>query len=92
MRMGNIGKDIESFKFERAMAELENIVKKLEAGDQSLALEESIELYKRGILLSEHCKNILEKAQQEINILTKGQGGELEEIPFTVDDDGTNGI
>ncbi len=75
-------KDISSLNFEEAIAELEEIIDKLEGRESSLTLEEAVELYKRGILLSQHCKEKLEKAQQEINILIKNKDGELEEIPF----------
>lgn len=74
--------DISSLKFEESMKELENIVQKLEGGDPALTLEESVDLYKRGILLSQHCRQVLQQAQQEINILTKNQNGELEEVSF----------
>ena len=68
--------------FEEAIAEHEDIIDKLEGRESSLTLEEAVDLYKRGILLSQHCKQKLEKAQQEINILTKNKDGELEEISF----------
>ncbi|MFY9177710.1 MAG: exodeoxyribonuclease VII small subunit [Caldicoprobacterales bacterium] len=75
-------KSITSLNFEEAIAELEEIIEKLESQESDLTLEEAVELYKRGILLSQHCNQILEKAQQEIKILTKNQNGELEEISF----------
>lgn len=75
-------KDISVLNFEEAIAELEDIIEKLEERESSLTLEEAVELYRRGILLSQHCKQKLEKAQQEINILTKNKDGELEEISF----------
>ncbi|NLI60618.1 MAG: exodeoxyribonuclease VII small subunit [Clostridiales bacterium] len=74
--------NISSLKFEEAIVELENIIHRLESGDSSLTLEETVDLYKRGILLSQHCKEKLEKAQQEIKILTKNEDGDLEEITF----------
>lgn len=75
-------KNISSLNFEEAIAELEDIIDKLEGRESSLTLEEAVDLYKRGILLSQHCKQKLEKVQQEINILTKNKDGELEEISF----------
>ena len=68
------------------MGELESIIDKLEGGEPSLTLEESLELYKRGVLLSQHCKQTLQRAQQEINILTKSLDGNLAEIPFKEED------
>lgn len=74
--------EISSLKFEVAVKELEAIIGKLESGETSITLEESVDLYKRGILLSQHCKEIIQKAEQEINVLTKKQSGELAEEPF----------
>ena len=53
--------------FESAMSELENVVKKLESGNASL--NESIELYERGIALSTACNNMLDKAKQKIEVI-----------------------
>lgn len=55
--------------FEAAIAELENIVKKLEEGD--LALEKSLELYERGVQLSRFCHTRLEEAEKRIEILNE---------------------
>lgn len=79
---------IASLKFEKAMGELENIIEKLEGGESGLSLEDAVDLYKKGILLSKHCKEKLEKAKQEISILSKNTDGELEEISFQGDIDG----
>ncbi len=87
MKISN-DKDVSKLTFEEAILELESIVHKLEGGEPSLTLEESVELYKRGILLSEHCKQALQKAQREINILVKNQDGELEEVSFIGEKDG----
>ena len=53
--------------FESAMSELENVVKKLESGNASL--NESIELYERGIALSTACNSMLDKAKQKIEVI-----------------------
>ncbi|NLJ41671.1 MAG: exodeoxyribonuclease VII small subunit [Clostridiales bacterium] len=85
--MGNeVG--ISKLKFEEAITELEMIIEKIEGSEIPLTLEESVELYKRGVLLSQHCKQILDLAHREINILTKNQDEELEEIPFQDEDYG----
>ena len=54
--------------FESAIAELETIVKTLEAGD--LALEKSLALFERGVQLSRFCHTQLEAAERRIEILT----------------------
>jgi exodeoxyribonuclease VII small subunit len=63
--------------FEAAIAELEDIVKKLEEGD--LALETSLALYERGVQLSRFCHARLEEAERRIEVL--GEGGELQPAP-----------
>lgn len=84
----NFDKDIASLKFEEAIRELEDIIQSLEDSESSLTLEDSVNLYKRGILLSQHCKQVLQGAQQEINILTKNKDGELKEISFIEEQNG----
>jgi exodeoxyribonuclease VII small subunit len=63
--------------FEGAIAELEGIVKKLEEGD--LTLEQSLELYERGVQLSRFCHARLEDAERRIEILS--DRGELKPAP-----------
>ena len=54
----------ERLSFEKALARLETIVEKLD--DESLSLEESIELYEEGIKLSKECTETLEEAELRI--------------------------
>ena len=63
--------------FEAAIGELEAIVKKLEEGD--LALEQSLQLYERGVQLSRFCHARLEDAERRIEILS--ERGELKPAP-----------
>ena len=63
--------------FEAAIAELEDIVKKLEEGD--LALETSLQLYERGVQLSRFCHSQLEQAEKRIEILN--ERGQLKPAP-----------
>lgn len=56
-------------KFEEAMARLQEIVAKLESGEESL--ENSMKLFEEGAKLSAHCYETLEKAEQKITELTK---------------------
>jgi exodeoxyribonuclease VII small subunit len=69
--------------FEAAIAELESIVKKLEEGD--LALEQSLQLYERGVKLSQFCHSRLEEAERRIEILN--ERGELKPAPATLGSD-----
>lgn len=54
----------ERLSFEKALSRLETIVEKLD--DESLSLEESIELYEEGIVLSKQCTQTLEEAELRI--------------------------
>jgi exodeoxyribonuclease VII small subunit len=80
--------DVNIKDFEGAIAELETIVRKLEEGD--LALEQSLELYERGVRLSRYCHARLEEAERRIEVL--GEGGELTPAPASLsavgEDDG----
>jgi len=66
-------------KFEDAMKELEDIVKRLESGD--LSLEESIKIFEEGVALSRYCFTKLEEAEKKVSILVKEEGGVKRE-PF----------
>lgn len=71
--------------FEAAIAELEEIVRKLEDGD--LPLEESLRCYERGVQLSRFCHTQLESAERRIEILN--ERGELRPAPASLGaDDG----
>ena len=72
--------DVNIKDFETAIAELEGVVKKLEDGD--LTLEQSLELYERGVALSRYCHGRLEEAERRIEILT--DGGTLKPAPDTL--------
>ena len=65
--------DIASLPFERALAELEQIVDQLEKG--SVPLEESIAIYERGEALKKHCEGLLKNAEQRIEKITLGADG-----------------
>jgi exodeoxyribonuclease VII small subunit len=65
--------DIAGLKFEAALAELETIVQKLEAGQ--VDLEESIAIYERGEKLKAHCSALLKKAEARIEKITLSADG-----------------
>ncbi|MGC1818930.1 MAG: exodeoxyribonuclease VII small subunit [Casimicrobiaceae bacterium] len=56
--------------FEAALAELEEIVGRMEGGE--LPLQESLAAYKRGAELLAYCQAALKDAQQQVQILEKG--------------------
>ena len=71
-------------KFEDAMRELEDIVKRLESGD--LPLEDSIKTFEQGISLSKYCFNKLEEAEKRVSMLVK-DGVRINQEPFDLKDD-----
>lgn len=68
--------------FEKALAELEKIVEKMEKG--GLHLNESLALFEKGVKLARFLREELEKAEKKINILLKDEKGEMKEVPFDV--------
>ena len=58
--------------FEASLDELERVVKELEAGD--LPLERSIELFERGMSLSDACRKQLEEAETRVEMLIRKEG------------------
>ena len=53
--------------FEKALAELEKIVARMESGE--LSLEQALESHKRGLELARFCQKRLEAAQQQVKVL-----------------------
>jgi exodeoxyribonuclease VII small subunit len=73
--------DLAGVSFEKALAELEQIVQKLESG--TVELEESIALYERGAALKAHCEAKLKSAQERIDkIVVDGGAVRLEPAKF----------
>ena len=66
--------EIAALPFEKALAELEEIVTKLERG--SVPLEESIAIYERGEALKKHCDGLLRNAEMRIEKITLGADGQ----------------
>jgi exodeoxyribonuclease VII small subunit len=65
---------IKTLPFEKALAELEEIVRRLERGD--VPLEDSIAIYERGEALKKHCEALLKKAEARIEKITVGPDGQ----------------
>ena len=53
--------------FEKALAELEKIVSRMESGE--LSLEEALATHKRGLELARFCQQKLEAAQSQVKVL-----------------------
>ena len=65
--------DIATLSFEQALAELEQIVARLESGQAPL--EDSIQLYERGAALKAHCEKRLEAARLRVEKIVVGAQG-----------------
>lgn len=68
---------VEALSFEQALAELEAIVRRLEAGD--VELEQSIEIYERGAALRAHCEARLRSAELKVEQIVQGVSGAVTE-------------
>ncbi len=67
-------------KFEEQIKSLEEIVDKLEKGD--LPLEESVNLFEKGVALSNDCREQIEAAEGKVQILLKQKNGEMKPTPL----------
>ena len=67
---------VADLSFEKALAELESIVAKLERGD--IALEESITAYERGEALKAHCARLLGAAEARVDKIRLGSDGKAQ--------------
>lgn len=65
--------EIARLPFEKALAELEEIVRQLEGG--RVPLEDSIAIYERGEALKKHCESLLKRAEARIERITLGPDG-----------------
>jgi exodeoxyribonuclease VII small subunit len=75
--------DIAAMNFEEALAELEQIVRRLEGGQ--VRLDEAILFYERGTLLKRHCERKLNEAQQRVDRIVIGGDGAITVEPAKLD-------
>lgn len=66
--------------FEQSISELEGIVAKLEGGN--VTLDESLELFEKGIKLSKSCQQMLDAAEKKVSILMTNDDGEIVKEDF----------
>jgi len=66
--------------FEKALADLENIVRRLDEND--LSLDESLSLFEEGIKLSRFCSQKLDSVENKVEILLRDDEGNLKKEPF----------
>ncbi len=70
--------------FEKALAELEQIVAKLEKG--GISLNESLALFEKGVKMSRFLRSELDKAERKVEILLKDEKGNLKAEDFETED------
>jgi exodeoxyribonuclease VII small subunit len=75
--------DIAAMSFEEALAELEQIVRRLEGGQ--IKLDEAIQSYERGAQLKRHCETKLNEAQQRVDRIVIGPEGVVSVEPAKLD-------
>ena len=69
----NASVDVKKLSFERAIEELESIVKRLEEG--KVPLEESVAIYERGEALKSRCEDLLRQAEARVEKITLDAAG-----------------
>lgn len=57
--------DIKDLSYEEAMSKMEDILKKLETGNNKL--DDSLALYEEGIKLYRYCNEVLDKAELKVS-------------------------
>ena len=65
--------EVKKLSFERAIEELETIVKRLEDG--KVPLEESVTIYERGEALKRRCEELLRQAEARVDKITLDANG-----------------
>lgn len=78
-KMERMPEDTPTPGFEAGLEELEKIVKEMESGD--LPLERALQLFEKGITLSETCRKQLEEAESRVEILIR-KGEKVQAEPF----------
>jgi exodeoxyribonuclease VII small subunit len=71
----NTAVDVRKLSFERAIEELESIVKRLEDG--KVPLEESVAIYERGEALKRRCEELLRQAEARVDKITTDASGQV---------------
>jgi exodeoxyribonuclease VII small subunit len=71
--MAETNTDVQKLSFEKAIEELESIVKRLEDG--KVPLEESITIYERGEALKRRCDELLRQAEARVDRITTDAAG-----------------
>ena len=73
-------KKVENKSFEEMLVRLEEIVRQLEKGEETL--DQSLKLYEEGTAPIRLCSDRLDRAEQIVVRLQKGPDGAPQELPF----------
>ena len=68
------------YPFEESLAQLENLVDKMESGE--LSLEDSLTTFEDGIKLTRACQGALKQAEQKVQLLME-KNGQVSSETFT---------
>lgn len=69
--------------FEEALSELENVVQQLEKGE--LPIDDSLEVFQKGIELSKFCSKRLDQIEKKITLLIEDADGNIREEEFKME-------
>lgn len=72
-------------EFEKSLARLEEVVKRLESAE--LSLDEAMRLFEEGVKLSRDCQKQLEEAEGRVEILLKKADGKIAAEPFETEEE-----
>lgn len=73
----------EALDYEAALAELDQVLARLEDGQ--VPLEEAISLYERGVRLVRRCSGLLDGVERRVTELTAGSDGLPKERPLLLE-------
>ena len=76
-----------NISFEEAIAQLEDLVRKLESGN--LTLDDSLTAFEDAVKLVKFCNTKIESAEQKVKILMESADGSVTDVPFDKQDDET---
>lgn len=82
MSTSNLPPEIANLSFEDALAQLEEIVRKLESG--SGKLDDAIQAYEKGALLKRHCEAKLAEAKAKVDKISLGPDGSVSATPTEI--------
>ena len=72
--------------FEQAMEQLEEVVRRLEEGENTL--DEALSLFERGVGLVRFCTGKLEEAEKKVEVIYASLAGDGQVVEWHADSDG----